>query len=313
VKLKKNPTKSVERKTVLLKKSSLPQEVCQQVRPQGSRPPRLYGLLKIHKLGVPLRSIVSPIGSPTYRLAQHLAHLLSGHIGHSPNNIKYSIEFVQFLSSLQVDTRDIMVSFDIVSLFTKVPIKETMDLLGSHFEEDILGLFRHVLTTSYFTFNGQFYRQTYGVAMGSLLSPVIVNFYMEDHKKAALESAPLKPRFWFHYVDDTFVIWQYGPDKLKDFLQHLNSFHQSIQFTMETESEGHLPFLDLDIYRRPDGSLGHKVYRKPTHSNLYLNAKSHHHPSNKQAVLSTLIHRAKALCDEDSLQAEGRLQREWLQ
>jgi hypothetical protein len=73
---------------------------------------------------------------------------------------------------------------------------------------------------------------------------------------------------------------------------------------METESEGQLPFLVLDIYRRPDGSLGHKVYRKPTHTNLYLNAKSHRHPSNKQAVLSTLIHRARPLCDEDSLQAE---------
>jgi hypothetical protein len=60
----------------------------------------------------------------------------------------------------------------------------------------------------------------------------------------------------------------------------------------------------LDIYRRPDGSLEHKVYRKPIHTNLYLNAKSHHHPSNKQAVLSTLIHRARALCNEDSLQAE---------
>jgi hypothetical protein len=50
--------------------------------------------------------------------------------------------------------------------------------------------------------------------------------------------------------------------------------------------------------------LGHKVYRRPIHTNLYLNAKSHHHPSNKQAVLSTLIHRARALCHEDSLQAE---------
>jgi hypothetical protein len=52
------------------------------------------------------------------------------------------------------------------------------------------------------------------------------------------------------------------------------------------------------------GSLGQKVYRKPTHNNLYRNARSHHHPSNKQAVLSTLIHRATALCGEDSLQAE---------
>ncbi|PNF33864.1 hypothetical protein B7P43_G07226 [Cryptotermes secundus] len=65
---------------------------------------------------------------------------------------------------------------------------------------------------------------------------------------------------------------------------------------METETEGHLPFLDIDIYRRPDGSLGHRVYRKSTHTNLYLNAAFHHHPSNKQAALSTLVHRARALC-----------------
>jgi hypothetical protein len=62
-----------------------------------------------------------------------------------------------------------MVSFDITSLFTKVPIKETMDLLGRHCEEDVLGRIRHVLTTSYFIFNGQFRGQTDGVAMDSPL------------------------------------------------------------------------------------------------------------------------------------------------
>jgi hypothetical protein len=178
--LKMDPTESIERKTVLLllKKSSFPEEVCQQVRPQGFRPPRLYGLSKIHKPGVPQRPIISTIGSPTYRLAQHFARLLSGHSGHSPHYIKNSIEFVQVLSSLQVDTNDIMVSFDIVSLFTKVPIRETIDLLGRHFEEDALGLFGLFLTTSYLTFNGQFYAQTDGVAMGSPFSPVIPNFYI---------------------------------------------------------------------------------------------------------------------------------------
>jgi hypothetical protein len=73
---------------------------------------------------------------------------------------------------------------------------------------------------------------------------------------------------------------------------------------MEIEEEGHLPFLDIDIYRKTDGSLGHKVYRKPTHTNLYLHQNSHHHPANKQSVLASLIHRAKALCDEDSITQE---------
>jgi hypothetical protein len=119
------------------------------------QPPRLYGLLKIHKPGVPLRPTINTTGSLTYRLAQHLVRLLSGHTGHSPHQVKNSTEFVQVLSSLWVDTRDIMVSFDIVSLLTRVPIKETMDLLRHHFEEDVLGIFCHVLTSPYFTFNGQ--------------------------------------------------------------------------------------------------------------------------------------------------------------
>ncbi|XP_021938281.1 uncharacterized protein LOC110838924 [Zootermopsis nevadensis] len=140
--------------------------------------------------------------------------------------------------------------------------------------------------------------------MGSPLSPVIANFYMEHFEEMAVDRATFKPLCWFRYVDDTFVIWPHGPGKLAKFLNHLNSIHESIQFTMETEKDGHLPFLDIDIHRKPDGSLGHKLYRKPTHTDLYLNSNSHHHPSNKQAVLSTLVHRAKALCDHKSLQSE---------
>jgi hypothetical protein len=72
---------------------------------------------------------------------------------------------------------------------------------------------------------------------------------------------------------------------------------------MEIE-EGNLPFLDIDIYRKMNGSLRHKFYRKPTHTNLYLHQSSHHHPANKHSVFSSLIHRAKALCDQESLTQE---------
>jgi hypothetical protein len=63
------------------------------------------------------------------------------------------------------------------------------------------------------------------------------------------------------------------------------------------------------LSRALDGSLGHKVYHKPTHTNLYLSTKSHYHPFNKQVVLSTLVHRVRALCGE-SLQAEFIFQRD---
>jgi hypothetical protein len=73
---------------------------------------------------------------------------------------------------------------------------------------------------------------------------------------------------------------------------------------MESEKEGHLPFLDTDIYRKTDSSLGHRVYRKPTHTNLYLQQSSHHHPAHKHSVLTSLVHRARAICDQPSLPHE---------
>jgi hypothetical protein len=163
-----------------------------------------------------------------------------------------------------------------------------------------LALFQHKLTSTYFCFDGQYYEQTDGVAMGSPLSPVTANFYMEDFEKKAIEQATHKPVCWYRYVDDTFVIWPHGQDKLQEFLNHLNGLHKKIQFTMETEKDGHLPFLDINIYKKTDGSLDRKVYRKPTHTNLYLQRNSHHHPANKQSVLTSLVHRAKTLCDQDS-------------
>jgi hypothetical protein len=155
---------------------------------------------------------------------------------------------------------------------------------------------RHVLTTSYFTFNGQFYGQTDGVTMGSTLSPIIANFYMEDYEKALLESAPLKLRCWFHYLC--------YPDKLKDFLHHLNSIHQSIQFTTETEGEGHLPFLDLEFTEDLMALWDTKCTASP-HTPISTSTPRPiiTHPINERHCLLWCIG-PRALFDEDSRQAE---------
>jgi hypothetical protein len=99
-----------------------------------------------------------------------------------------------------------MVSFDAVSLFTKVPVEESLTLLSQHFKDEILALYKHVLTSTYFCVDGQFYEQTDEVAMGSPLSLVIANFYTEDFETKAIDKATLKPACWYRYVDDTFVI-----------------------------------------------------------------------------------------------------------
>jgi hypothetical protein len=103
-----------------------------------------------------------------------------------------------------------------------------VNVLYRHFEEDILALFKHALTSTYFSFSGQSYEHTDGVSMGSPLSPIITKFLMKDFKDRVLEQVTGKPLFWFCYVDGTFVIWPYGLENLERLLDHLNGFHRNI-------------------------------------------------------------------------------------
>ena len=96
-------------------------------------------------------------------------------------------------------------------------------------------------------------------------------------------------------MDDTFVI----PKKVnkKDFLQHINSADLAIRFTVEDNKEdGSIPFLDTIVKPEADGSLSITAYRKPTHTDQYLQWDSHHHLSAKFSVINTLSHKAKTVC-----------------
>lgn len=222
-----------------------------------------------------------------------------------------SQHFVSRIKDFTLAPTDLLVSFDVESLFTKVPIPETVSIISEILSTqnkptDLAELVNICLTSTYFQFRDRFYEQVSGAAMGSPLSPVVASIFMEAFEQQVLGSFHLQPKCWFRYVDDTFVIWPHGRDSLGEFLSFLNSQHQDIRFTMEIESDGHLPFLDVLVTRYPDGKLGHTVYRKPTHTDRYLNALSHHHPAHKQAVINTLVQRAFSISEPEALSSELR-------
>ena len=87
-------------------------------------------------------------------------------------------------------------------------------------------------------------------------------------------------------------------DKVQHFHQHLNSIETTIQFTIEMESEGTLPFLDTRITHHFDGSLSTMVFRKSTHTDKYLDFQSHHPLAHKVAVAHTLFHCTEKICSD---------------
>ncbi|GJQ68923.1 hypothetical protein Trydic_g6111 [Trypoxylus dichotomus] len=115
-------------------------------------------------------------------------------IGGKPSYIRDSAHFVEKLRKIQFNPDDILVSFDVVSLFTKVPLIDTLRCIFDLFRSDITQPFKYCLRTSYFVWDGSFYEQTDGVAMGSLLSPLVANLFMEQFESLSKQR---RTNLWF--------------------------------------------------------------------------------------------------------------------
>ena len=133
-------------------------------------------------------------------------------------------------------------------------------------------LMKFILTTTYFIFRGTIYKQKFGAAMGSPVSPLTANIFMEWLEQRAIHTAPLdhKPRLWKRYVEDILeIVKKNTAETLTDHLNQVDPT-SSIKFTFEEEQDGAIPFLDTLIVRKPDKSIKLLVYRKKTHTDQYL-------------------------------------------
>lgn len=285
------------------------------IRPTGSQRPRLYGLPKVHKNDVPLRPILSMINSAQHKLAKWLVKLLEPVIKfYTVHCVKDTFTFVD--SIRQMNFKDIntpyMVSFDAKSLFTNIPLKEAIrisaDALFEQFPQTTIltkTTFIELMETATngieFSFNNTIYRQHDGVAMGSPLGPALANIFVGFYERQLFSTTSM-PLFYKRYVDDTFVLFQHK-EEVNKFHDTINQLHPNLKFTVETEENGKLSFLDVLLEKSTDNFVT-SVYRKPTFTGQYIRWDSFCDKRRKVNLILTLTHRALKICSQCKLGQE---------
>ena len=161
--------------------------------------------------------------------------------------------------------------------------------------QHIIWLYEFCLKNTYFIFSRQVlwtdWRSIHGLPNKPHHSqPLYGGLWKTSHQHSTTS-----PSLCRRFVDDTFIIIKKA--QKNSFINHINSIDEKIQFTMEDgRSDASMPFLDTLVTPSSDSSLSPKVYRKPTHTDLYMQWNNHHTIAAKYSVVNTLHPRAKAVC-----------------
>ena len=176
----------------------------------------------------------------------------------SSHCITDSFTFAKTMQNLDIDSNVFMCSFDVSSLFTNVPLDETIKVCSEALYDQsdsqlvipkdmFVELMKSATFSVEFSFNSTTYKQTDGVAMGSPFNPALANIFVGYYEEK-LFSQTQKPPTYFRYVEDTFAIFDHEAEA-HEFLTKLNCLHPSLRFTFEEEKDKCLPFLNVYVER----------------------------------------------------------------
>ena len=159
-----------------------------------------------------------------------------------------SSQFANEVANMEISDDEVMVSFDVVSLFTTIPVNKacayirdklnndnTLHLRTSLNTDDIISLLEFILSNNYFVYNNCIYKQIHGCAMGSPDSPIVANLCVEVIEELAISTSSVPP---------------IKKDAVSSFHNTLNASDPKISFTIELENNGQIAFLDTLVSRR---------------------------------------------------------------
>lgn len=261
--------------------------------------PKLYCLPKTHKdtTNLKMRPIVSNCNAPTENISKWLVNEFNRYPKPTGLYVENCHEFCDKMKNVRVGENESIVSFDVESLFPSIPIPDTLIILENWLLEhepskpkrDLLQkLTKLCMDQNISQFDEKFYIITKGTCMGNALSPFLANLFM-SHFEMKMKEEGILPKIWWRYVDDVAAIVEKGTEQ--HVLTQLNSKWPTIKFTIETEENGSLPFLDVCLNRKSDGSIDFSVYRKPSNTPCYIPADSHCPMSHKRAAFHSMTNR----------------------
>lgn len=270
---------------------------------KNTNPSQIYGLIKIHKKDYPVRPIVSSCGSSGFKLAGFLTETLTDIFNDMGHHVKDTPHVIEKIKDVTLDPDDILISFDVVSMFTNIPIDHMITLMRKKqntiegifninfnlFTEILLYLLRDSAT---FTWKEKTFRQKDSLAMGSPLSPILAKILMNDILDNVLPTLPTQPKVLALYVDDSF--WVVNKNQVNIISETLNAYHPRIRFTNEIEKDKKICFLNLMIHRE-ENELITNWYRKPYASMRLLNYESHHEKACILETAKAYIHMAQKI------------------
>ena len=289
--------------------------------PETPRERRLYLLPKIHKdksnwsnnkKTPPGRPIISDCSSDTYRIAEyidyHLAPLATSHSSY----IRDTPDFIEKLSKIKPNKNSFLITIDVDSLYTNIDNKDGINAIKQLFscnpdekrpDKHILELLQLSLENNDFMFNGDWYLQTWGTAMGKKFAPNYANIFLANWENEALNKSSKLPDCYFRYLDDIFIIWSHSENEFWEFFNVLNNHHPTIKLKASI-NENSVDFLDVTVFKgqrfTKNQNLDTKVYFKPTDTHQLLHKSSYHPKHTFKSLIKSQIIRFHRICNNEN-------------
>ncbi|KAL9958229.1 hypothetical protein ACROYT_G035215, partial [Oculina patagonica] len=278
---------------------------------EDAKPGRFYLLPKLHKQGCPGRPVISGCGTPTEKISEFVDQKLRPLVPRINSYIKDTNDFLKKIGELgELPEGAILCTIDVVGLYPHIPHDEGLEALKEALmnsveaeregtlNEDIVAFADLVLKSNNFEFNGGHYLQKRGTAIGTRMAPSYANIFMDRLERSLIQNAEFKPHTWWRYIDDIFIVWTEGEEKLNEFIDYLNNAHGTIKFTSKW-SRDEIEFLDVRVINE-SGKLETDVYVKPTDSHQYLHYSSCHPGSCKRSIPYAQAMRLRRICSKSS-------------